>query len=289
MADYLQSLRLTAVEDTTISLNTNGSPNSIQLEYRTGYGSSIETDWSNFSIDTEYNISSNHWLELRGQNTQFSTDAYDGYYKFTSTGQIDVSGELYSLIEYSAQLADQREYTGCFARLFMSCPVRNAKDLVLPYKETSSYAYAYMFAYCQSLTQAPELPATSLRAQCYDHMFLNCTSLTTAPELPATTLATGCYYYMFNGCTKIDRILWKSKTIPSSTYCTNWLNGASASGTFEYIDPNLDVSSIARDASGVPAGWTIQYLRPKPSLVFSINGKAVTSLMIDGKAVAKLG
>ena len=155
MADYLQSLRLTAVEDTTISLNAVESPNSIQLEYRTGYGSSIETDWSNFEIGTEYGIGSNHWLELRGQNTQFSTDPYGDYYKFTSTGQIDVSGELYSLIEYSAQIADQREYTECFAGLFRDCPVRNAKDLVLPYKQTSQYAYAYMFANCQNLMSLP--------------------------------------------------------------------------------------------------------------------------------------
>ena len=572
MADYLQSLRLTAVEDTTISLNAVESPNSIQLEYRTGYGSSIETGWSNFSVGTEYNIGSSHWLELRGQNTQFSTDAYS-YYTFTSTGQIDVSGELYSLIEYRAQIADQREYTDCFARLFRYCPVRNAKDLVLPYKSIYPYAYAYMFANCQnlislpqidgygyghygyaymfyethtqgltlvinrtdmqdqdemfvqfvpeygneigtvlitnqnvdiptsvipdfwnrqyvddsqhdyltlsdmvdasftnihcnseddlpqtfhfwarpetslglmpwrrvfpgrqlitnsensdgitkiqlkgeclcapddydsnrydlveqwsnsevsmqtwsrivsgkltefvdwrnpksggnvsllatqcayrtffnnneqlvdcsglvlpeivsgyspnqmfyymfsncqSLTQAPELPATTLTVGCYSYMFNDCTSLTQAPELPATTLANYCYNsmfngctsltqapelpattlvdlcydHMFNGCTKIDHILWKSKTIPSSTYCRDWLNGVSAAGTFEYIDPDLDASSISRNASGVPSGWTIKYLRPKPSLVFSINGKAVTSLMIDGKAVTKLG
>ena len=547
MAEYLQSLRLTAVEDTTISLNAVESPNSIQLEYRTGYSSLIETDWSNFDIGTSYNIGTNYWLELRGQNTQFSTDPFSGYYKFTSTGQIDVSGELYSLIEYRAQIADQREYTYCFAGLFRDCPVRNAKYLVLPYKSTSSYAYAYMFANCQNLislpqidgyghghygyaymfyeahtngltlvinrtdmqdqdemfvwfvselggeggtalitnqnvdiptsvipynwsrqyvddsqhayltlsdivdssfarihcnnednlpqtlrfwarpetsqglmpwrrvfpgrqlmtdsensdgitkiqlkgeclcapddysadrpglvaewnnsgvsidtwssivsgkltefvdwrnplandnvsllatqcaysdffhynsqlvdcsglvlpeivpynspdqmfgymfaqcdrlTQAPELPATTLASSCYQDMFVGCTSLTQAPELPATTLASNCYSNMFSGCTKIDHILWKSRTIPSSTYCNSWLNGVSATGTFEYTDPELDASSISRDASGVPAGWTIKYLRPKPKLVFSINGKAVTSLMIDGKAVAKLG
>ena len=159
----------------------------------------------------------------------------------------------------------------------------------LPATTLAYRCYAYMFNYCTSLTQAPALPATTLADDCYRSMFSECSSLTQAPELPATTLASNCYFGMFDGCSKIDHIIWKSKTIPSSTYCTNWLNGASASGTFEYIDPELDASSISRDASGVPAGWAIQQFRPKPSLVFSINGKAVTSLMIDGKAVAKLG
>ena len=34
-------------------------------------------------------------------------------------------------------------------------------------------------------------------------MFQNCTSLTQAPELPATTLANSCYSYMFQNCTSL--------------------------------------------------------------------------------------
>ena len=34
-------------------------------------------------------------------------------------------------------------------------------------------------------------------------MFYNCTSLTQAPELPATTLVVGCYQDMFGGCTSL--------------------------------------------------------------------------------------
>ena len=208
-----------------------------------------------------------------------------------------VSGKLTEFVDWRNPLADDYVSllaTKCLYSAFFRYDAQlvDCSGLVLP--EIVGYHSPYgmfeeMFGYCQSLTQAPELPATTLVSNCYLSMFTNCESLTQAPELPATTLADGCYGYMFSGCSKIDHILWKSRTIPSSTYCNNWLNGASASGTFEYTDPNLDASSIARDASGVPAGWTIQYLRPKPSLVFSINGKAVTSLMIDGKAVSKLG
>ena len=60
-----------------------------------------------------------------------------------------------------------------------------------------------MFSGCTGLTEAPELPATTLAASCYNYMFSGCTGLTEAPELPATTLAASCYNYMFSGCANI--------------------------------------------------------------------------------------
>ena len=55
------------------------------------------------------------------------------------------------------------------------------------------------------MTQAPELPATTLADYCYNSTFYGCTSLTQAPALPATTLASSCYYYMFNNCTSLTQ------------------------------------------------------------------------------------
>jgi hypothetical protein len=60
-----------------------------------------------------------------------------------------------------------------------------------------------MFDGCTSLTQAPELPATTLASGCYSYMFNGCTSLTQAPALPAETLAGSCYYSMFSCCTSL--------------------------------------------------------------------------------------
>jgi hypothetical protein len=61
-----------------------------------------------------------------------------------------------------------------------------------------------MFQDCASLTQAPELPATTLANYCYCSMFNSCKSLTQAPALLATTLVTSCYFDMFSGCTNIQ-------------------------------------------------------------------------------------
>jgi hypothetical protein len=53
--------------------------------------------------------------------------------------------------------------------------------------------FANLFNGCTSLTQAPELPATTLASNCYYGMFQGCTSLTSAPALPATLLQFACY------------------------------------------------------------------------------------------------
>ena len=70
----------------------------------------------------------------------------------------------------------------------------------LPATTLASECYDGMFINCSSLTKAPELPATTLANWCYGSMFLNCYALTQAPELPATTLADWCYYCMFQNC-----------------------------------------------------------------------------------------
>ena len=78
-----------------------------------------------------------------------------------------------------------------------------------------------MFYGCTSLTQAPELPATTLANSCYNDMFRGCTSLTQAPELPATTLANSCYQSMFYGCkglTELPENLLPATTLVSNCY-----------------------------------------------------------------------
>ena len=79
-----------------------------------------------------------------------------------------------------------------------------------------------MFRDCTSLTQAPELPATTLAVSCYDSMFTGCTSLTKAPELPATTLADRCYSYMFDECASLT----KAPKLPATklaNYCYSYM------------------------------------------------------------------
>ena len=79
--------------------------------------------------------------------------------------------------------------------------------------------------------------------------------MTKVPELPATTLAESCYCNMLYGCKALKKVKvgfydWKS----GINATTQWLTNVSSVGVFE-CPPALDCS--ARDASHVPAGWTI--------------------------------
>ena len=57
------------------------------------------------------------------------------------------------------------------------------KTIQIPYSvDTIGYT---AFEGCTALTQAPDLPATTLAYYCYYGMFKDCTSLMSAPELPA--------------------------------------------------------------------------------------------------------
>jgi len=111
-----------------------------------------------------------------------------------------------------------------------------------------------MFSGCTSLTEAPELPATTMHWICYAAMFYGCTSLTEAPELPATTLSYECYNDMFNGCTSLNSVTTHAATWHTDC-ANNWLSGVSPTGDFY----NLGGANIPAGASGIPEGWTKHY------------------------------
>lgn len=84
----------------------------------------------------------------------------------------------------------------------------------------STQCFCNLFSGCSDLTQAPELPATTLETYCYQYMFSGCRKLTEAPKLPATTLADGCYYSMFSGTGIVS-----TPQLPASTLCDRCYEG----------------------------------------------------------------
>jgi len=101
--------------------------------------------------------------------------------------------------------------------------------------------YSWMFEDCTSLTNAPELPATTLAEECYYCMFLHCTSLTTAPTLPATTLADGCYKGMFQGCTSMTTV----PGLPATTLADECYESMLSHCTALTDAPTLPVTTLA--------------------------------------------
>ena len=146
------------------------------------------------------------YFKAVGQNYRISTSSKN-YNRFAITGKIAASGNINSLLEEDEETARtislvERYY--CYYNIFINCTeLTQAPEL--PSTTLARYCYNYMFSGCTSLTKAPELPAIVLARDSYNFMFNNCTALTQAPALPATTLASNCYERMFNNCTALTQ------------------------------------------------------------------------------------
>ena len=148
---------------------------------------------------------------LRGDNPEGFSKSRDQNSTFRMTGKVAASGSVMSLID-GVGISTGVPGNYCFYKLFQGCTsLTQAPEL--PATTLAYGCYAHMFSGCTSLTQAPELPATTLAEYCYDDMFYGCTSLTQAPELPATTLAYDCYSRMFRGCTSLT----EAPALPATT------------------------------------------------------------------------
>ena len=180
-------LCFTSTGDSTVAMNQEGTPTDISngkvIQYKVNNG-----EWQTWDL-SNVTLSDGDKMYLKSDDTipMAEKSNYTTKYKyFVMTGSIASSGNIMSLLNFSDTLP--------------------------------SHAFYYLFYNCEILTQAPELPATTLSESCYNSMFQNCTSLTTAPYLPATTLAKSCYNSMFYGCTS----LVNAPALPASTlapYC----------------------------------------------------------------------
>ncbi len=140
---------------------------------------------------------------LKGINPEaFSKNEEYTYTNFVMSGRIKASGSVMSLID---GCGESKEIKGkkCFFNLFANC-VSLTQAPELPATTLTEYCYSGMFSFCTELTKAPQLPATSLTKACYFRMFLGC-NLKKTPELPATILADSCYCKMFYTCVNLEQ------------------------------------------------------------------------------------
>ena len=124
----------------------------------------------------------------------------------------------------------------------------------LPATTVALGCYCSMFDNCDSLKNVPEiLPAENLAQECYSYMF-KLTAIEKAPELPAKTLAFGCYKQMFNGCKKLNYIKMLANNISAVDCFYDWCDDLQTNGTFiKRAELNWNV----RGDNGIPSGWTI--------------------------------
>jgi hypothetical protein len=208
---FNQNLIFTAKQpNSTIAMNAVGNAPTVAL-----YASYDGFSWMPFIVGkttlTLPNAGDSVYIRAVSTNERMGRDI-NNYNSFSINGKVAASGNIQSLLG----TAEITAYY-CFYGLFYNCTsLTQAPEL--PATTLAGNCYRNMFYGCTSLSQAPALPATKLADHCYAYMFYGCSSLTQAPELPAETLAIYCYSNMFQGCTSLT----KAPELPATTlanYC----------------------------------------------------------------------
>ena len=182
------------------------------LEYSTN--ASTWTAWDGTTTLSSSTSGSDNVLYLRGTgNTKITGNNID--FRWVLTGNnIKCIGNIENLLDYTTVQSGNHPtmVNHCYNSMFSNCTsLTQAPEL--PVTTLTGYCYNSMFKGCTALTQAPAVPATTLATGCYNSMFKGCTALTQAPTLPATTLANNCYRFMFSGCISLT----KSPALPATT------------------------------------------------------------------------
>jgi len=220
---------------------------------------SVQPKWTQTDVVIQYSFNGVNWTNAVSGTNIIRSDGNTIFFRgkaptfkrlFTSdsstnkwvTNATKITGNLNFLLcdTLGDEVAPTSLGTFAYAWMFRGCTSLTTPP-ELPATTMASKCYAYMFYGCTSLTTPPELPATTLANDCYFSMFKDCTSLTKAPNLPATTLTTYCYYDMFRGCTSLTT----PPELPATTVknycyfsmfqgCTSFKVSATKTGSYTY-------------------------------------------------------
>ena len=158
------------------------------------------SDWNEKATITLENTGDK--VYVRGDNPKgFSFNAKK-YTHFGMKGNISSSGSVMSLIDPN-ESSTEIPNSGCFFKLFSDCKSLTQAPK-LPATTLKDSCYYSLFENCENLATVPELPAMTMAKYCYSGMFSGCLNLTKAPELPSLTLAQNCYSSMFTDCKNLE-------------------------------------------------------------------------------------
>ena len=225
-------LCFTSAGDSTVAMTQNGTPNTSAnkvIQYKLNNG-----QWQTWDLSA-VTLADGDKMYIKSDDEISMAESTNIYKMFVMTGSIAASGNVMSLIAFSDTLTD---YGLC--DLFKGCTsLTQAPEL--PATTLAYGCYSNMFYGCTSLTQAPALPATTLESSCYEGMFYNCTSLTIAPELPATTLEAFCYASMFRYCTSLTT----TSALPATTLTSSCYSNMFYGCTSLVQSPELPATKLA--------------------------------------------
>ncbi len=158
--------------------------------------------------------------------------------------EIQIEGDLTSLLSYTHMITEIPDNPLCFAQLLGGDTVTSFHNITkvpdLDVDVINSVGCLYQAYRNLNLQSAPELPAQTLAESCYEETFSGCRTLTVAPELPAMNLANRCYFNMF----KNSSVATPPLILPASILRPGCYNGMFA-GSQVTITPELPASEAA--------------------------------------------
>lgn len=226
-----------------------GTPFSISLKYKVNNGS-----WTAYTIGNGISLNNGDTVAFSGANDHFNLySGGDNYYSFTtSNGQVDVYGNLMSLVNYASAGNDQNQFMHLFEN---NTNIVNASGIILPAVHNNYAILGYLFQNCTSLVSIPVLSAQLYNGG-YDYycMFYGCTSLPSAKIAITGTPGGDWANNLFYNCSSLSSIdvnftSWKGTTA--------WVVDVAANGTF-YCPTALGTNeTISRGFSYCPTNWTV--------------------------------
>ena len=204
-----------------------------KADYVTFSAEAEQTLTMSAAVETlEYSVNGGRWTELGTTTVTFGGDKGNLHLRGKSaigTSTLNASsyfilgnnelptactGNILTLVDYENYESGTLDTSNTrFRNLFFGCNSLTSAPQ-LPATVLADNCYYQMFVYCYNLKEIPELPATTLAKNCYQSMFYECTSLKEVEELPATVLADSCYYQMFIGCTNLEIV---PESLPATT------------------------------------------------------------------------
>lgn len=305
-------LTFEAVEAGTITVNLDEGATLEAIQYKLN-----DAEWTDVTWGEAIDLDAHDVISFRGDNgTCYINDddleIWAGFH-FECSNPCYVYGNMMSLIDeddFATNTTLTEPFT--FFHLFQTSDYEPnntilnhpTKDIVLPATTLTANCYDGLFADCQGITRATELPATTLADwcycmmfsgtgittapalpastladACYSDMFMNCTSLTTAPDLPATVLAEGCYSSMFAGCTSLNYVKCLATDISADFCTTSWMWNVAPTGTFVKAAGTEDWTT---GEDGIPEGWTVKAEYTVPSSGIGTFSSPTNMLLPDG-------
>ena len=155
----------------------------------------------------------------------------------------------------------------CYTNMFWGCKYMIYSPKVLPAKDVAPIAYEQMFADCWTLKTTPIFMGKNINRFSYSYIFSTCLNIQNAELHAVNYNGTMTTVGMFSYCRNLSEIkCYFQHYDNSNNQFKNWLQNVSPTGTFWLPYDSVFADDAPRNASGIPAGWSIKYFDPETGL-----------------------